>query len=295
MTEEITENFRNYLLQLGYSKSSVYMLPECMKEFASYLSAGQAGHNTIAAHNITQQHIICFIEYLQTRPHKRKEGGLSECYIYHHIYALKLFFSYLEETNQIRYNPISVMKFKRPKYKQREPLTQEEITQLFEASETITERVILHLFYSCGLRRSEAEKLKIKDIHLKSGMLYVREGKGHKRRAIPITEKVSSDFETYYLQERNKNQITARDTEAFILNRLGNKMKGEGYNKIVKEISKKSGLKRDISLHFLRHSIATHLLENGLTVEYVRDFLGHSYLEATQIYTKVHNHQLKNL
>jgi len=295
MMKETIENFRIYLLQLGYSKSTCYMLPECMKGFFEYLSADKAGHNTTTIESITQQHIINFVEYLQIRPHKRKEGGLSECYIYHHIYALKLFFSYLEETNQIKYNPISVMKFKRPKYNHREPLTQEEITQLFETAETIKEKVILHLFYSCGLRRSEAENLKIKDVHLKSGMLYVREGKGHKRRAIPITEKVITDFETYYLQERNKNQTTARDTEYFILKRFGKRMSGSSYNKIVKEISKKTGLEREISLHYLRHSIATHLLENGLTVEYVRDFLGHSYLEATQIYTKVNKYQLKNL
>src|SRR3989339_1185872 len=149
MMKETIENFRNYLLQLGYSKSTVYMLPECMKGFFEY-------HNTTTIESITQQHIISFIEYLQIRPHKRKEGGLSECYIYHHIYALKLFFSYLEETGQIKYNPISVMKFKRPKHNTREPLTKAEINRLFETAQTLKETAMLHLFYSCGLRRSEA-------------------------------------------------------------------------------------------------------------------------------------------
>lgn len=288
MTSKTIQDFRNYLQQLGYSKSSVYMLPECIKDFFEY-------HNTEAAQSIRQQHIISFIEYLQIRPHKKKEGGLSESYIYHHVYALKVFFSYLEETGQIKYNPISVMKFKRPKHNTRQPLTKEEINQLFDAAQSLKETAILHLFYSCGLRRSEAVELNTKDIHFKSCLLYVREGKGHKRRAIPMTMKVSESLENYWLQERSDSQRKAKDPEAFILNRVGHRMRGDGYNKMLKNIVEKSGIARLCTLHHLRHSIATHLLENGLNIENVRDFLGHSYLESTQIYAKVNKLQLKNL
>ena len=83
--------------------------------------------------------------------------------------------------------------------------------------------------------------------------------------------------------------------EAFILNRIGRRMSGNTYNRIIKEIVVKSGIERLCTLHHLRHSIATHLLENGLSLENVRDFLGHSYLEATQIYVKVSKYQLKSL
>jgi integrase/recombinase XerD len=72
-------------------------------------------------------------------------------------------------------------------------------------------------------------------------------------------------------------------------------MSGNSYNKAVKEIIRKAGITKEITLHHLRHSIATHLLESGLNIEYVRDFLGHSHLEATQIYAKVHEYQLKKL
>jgi len=264
------------------------MLPECVKEFLEY-------HSTTTPEAVTQKHIESFYNWLQVRPHKRNEGGLSESYIYHHVYALKLFFSYLEETGQIKYNPISVMKFKRPKHNTREPLTKAEINRLFETAQTLKETAMLHLFYSCGLRRSEAVELNTKDIHFKSCLLYVREGKGHKRRAIPMTVKVSEELENYYLQERSDSQRKAKDTEAFILNRIGSRMRGDSYNRIIKEIVKTSGIARLCTLHHLRHSIATHLLENGLSLENVRDFLGHSYLEATQIYTKVSKYQLKSL
>lgn len=280
--------FRQYLQQLGYGKSSVYMLPECAKDFLEY-------HHTTIPEAVTPKHIESFIEYLHIRPHKRKAGGLSEVYIHHHIYALKLFFSYLEETGQIKYNPISTMKFKRPCHNIREPLTKSEINQLFETAKTLKETAMLHLFYSCGLRRSEAVDLNTKDVHFKSCLLYVRQGKGHKRRAIPMTTKVSRSLENYYLKERIKSQVKTKDTEAFILNRIGRRMSGDSYNSIIKEIVEKSEIKKTCTLHHLRHSIATHLLENGLKLENVRDFLGHSYLEATQIYTKVSKYQLRNL
>jgi len=188
-----------------------------------------------------------------------------------------------------------MMKFKRPKYNRREPLTKEDIHQLFETASTPKETAMLHLFYSCGLRRSEAVELNIRDVHFKSCLLYVRNGKGHKRRAIPMTEKVSEDLENYYLQERSDSHRKAKDTEAFILNHNGQRLSGDSYNKKIKVIVEKSAIEKLCTLHHLRHSIATHLLENGLSLENVRDFLGHSYLEATQIYTKINSNQLSKL
>ena len=136
--------------------------------------------------------------------------------IQHFMYALKTFFSWLEITEQIDYNPISGMKFKRAKQNVREPLTTEEIRQLFEATTTLKETALLHIFYSCGLRRSEGEALNIQDIHFKLQLLFVREGKGAKRRVVPITERVSKELEDYYLNERCSTTVKkVKDVEAF--------------------------------------------------------------------------------
>ena len=285
--QSYTSQFRQYLVQLGYGKTSIYMLPECVKEFLEY-----AGLPTIDS--ITAVHINQFCEWLQIRPNKKREGGLSESYINHHVYALRVFFNWLEETGEITYNPISVLKFKSPESGQREPLAQSEIKQLLDNCNTLKETAILHLFYSCGLRRSEGEALNIRDIHFKKQILYVREGKGARRRAIPMTEKVSRDLESYYLYERTIANKTG-DTEAFMLNKIGGRMQGDSYSRILKAILQRAEITRDASLHHLRHSIATHLLESGLELEKVRDFLGHSHLETTQIYTKVNERQLNKL
>lgn len=263
------------------------MLPDCIRDFLRHASEP-------IIENITTHHIQQFYEWLHSRPHKKKGGGLSEQYISHHVFALKTFFNWLEATNQVKYNPISVMRFKAAKGNPRHPLSQEEIKQLFENTVTLKEKAILHIFYSCGLRRSEGEMLNIKDVHFKKQVLYVREGKGAKRRAVPMTARVSQELENYYLEERSAVK-KARDAEAFILNRIGMRMSGDSYNGALKEIIQRTALNPETSLHYLRHSIATHLLEGGLSLEYVRDFLGHAFLESTQIYTKVSQRQLQKL
>lgn len=285
-SDHIVKEFRNYLRHLGYSTSSVRMLPDCVKSFLDY-------NNITVIREANQEQIRAFYKWLHQRPHKRKGGGLSEQYINHHIYALKVFFSWLEASGQIRENPISVMKFESPTSNRREPFTKSEIKSLFNACQRLQETALLHLFYSCGLRRTEGVRLNTRDIHFKHQFLYVREGKGTKRRAVPMPLKVSEALQAYYLEERT--QANTKDTDAFMLNRTGTRMSGDSYNRRLKEIAARTAIRREISLHYLRHSIATHLLESGLPVEYVRDFLGHSHLEATQIYTKVYTKQLRTL
>jgi integrase/recombinase XerD len=280
--ESIESRFRQYIQQIGYSKGSQYQIPNCIKEFFEVTNK--------SFKSITQQDILDFYEYLQTRPLKRRTGALSEAMINHYVFSLKTFFSWLEQTGQIKYNPISNIKFKRPQGNPREPLSQKEIQQLFESAITAKETAILHLFYSCGLRRTEAENLNTSDIHFGKNLLYVREGKGAKRRVIPMNEKVKKELESYYTSERTKV-----NEEAFILNRTNERMRGDSYNRALKEIIKRSEIEKEITLHHLRHSIATHLLENGLNIEFVRDFLGHSHLETTQIYTSVSTKLLKSV
>jgi integrase/recombinase XerD len=279
---DILEEFTRYLQQIGYSKGSQYQIPNCTKEFLEVTNK--------SFKNIIQQDILDFYQYLQTRPLKRRTGALSQAMINHYVFSLKTFFSWLEQTQQISCNPISNIKFKRPQGNPREPLSQQEIKQLFEAAQSSKETALLHLFYSCGLRRREAENLNTSDIHFSKSLLYVREGKGAKRRAIPINEKVKIALENYYNHER-----TRISEKAFMLNSINQRMRGDSYNRALKKIIERTEIDKATTLHHLRHSIATHLLENGLSIEFVRDFLGHRHLEATQVYVKVKAKQLKNM
>lgn len=282
--EKIIQRFSTHLERLGYSKTSLYMLPRCVKEFIEVQQIKALA--TITPAQIQKHH-----EYLQTRPNKRRPGGLSESHINHHVYALKTFFKWLEANGELAINPISSLEFPSPKSKPREILNQEEIKTLYNQCETYRERAVLSVYYGCGLRRTEGIKLDLKDVHFRTGLLYVREGKGAKRRVVPMSGQVQDDLKTYAYKERK-----AKPGEpAFLIGGTGMRISGSRANKILKSLLEKAEIKREVTLHSLRHSIATHLLASGMSLEDVREFLGHSHLESTQIYTRISKKQISKL
>jgi integrase/recombinase XerD len=291
--EAILQQFREHLYQSGYNESTQKTLLVMVQEFIWQQQIREIS-------DVSGQNIHSFYEYLQTRPLKKRSGALSEVTISRYVYALKTLFCWLEITEQINHNPISGIKFKTPGYHVRHPLSREEVQQLFAAAATYKQRAVLHVCYSCGLRKSEAEALNIRDLHFKQQLLYVREGKGHKRRVIPLTARVARELEEYYVQDRCSAYAgNTADGQAFILNNKGCRMRGYTYNELLKQLVKKAGIpakeQGNITLHHLRHSIATHLLQSGMSMEYVKDFLGHRFLETTQLYARLHAGQLAGL
>jgi integrase/recombinase XerD len=286
--ELLLKDFGKYLQRLGYGKSTQNSLPSCLREFFYRMEQQQLA----GLENITSDLIRNHYEYLGQRPNQSRPGTLSTSLVNHHIYALKTFIKYQEENGNISKNPFSVLNFPKPKYPPRRVLSKEEIKALYEVCQTMREKALLALFYGCGLRRSEAIKLNIDDVNFKSQLLYVRMGKGKRRRVVPMTDQVKRDLENYYRHERiiYVKELTADNQKALMLNNHGNRE--QDYWKKFKCLAQKAGMPKEISLHHLRHSIATHLLGSGLSVEQVRDFLGHRHLESTQIYTRVKVNQL---
>lgn len=283
INETTIKQFRIHLERLGYSANTVKMLPNLAADFLAFTAK--------QIQDIEPIDIMAFYEHIKERPHKRKPGGLSEQYINHHIYALKVFFDWQLEKGSLTLNPISALEFPRPKSKPREILTMCEVQELYTLTENLKEKAILSVYYGCGLRRSEGAKLDLKDIHFRTNLLYVREGKNKKRRAVPMSEKVKQDLYNYATKER----FARANETAFLCNVQGGRMASANLNKTLKQLVEKAGIQKEITLHCLRHSIATHLLENGLSVEYVWDFLGHKFLESTQIYTRINKKQLWSL
>lgn len=282
MKTKIITDFKHYLQQLGFTTGTVNMLPICLKEFLQQTNK--------ELQTIDKTDVLNYYEHIKNRPKKRGIGTLSESMINHHIYSLKVFFVYQMEIGKITVNPMSTLNFPKAKSKPREILTQEEVKQLFEVCKTHRERAILSLCYGLGLRRSEAVKITIKDINFNTQLAYIREGKGKKRRVIPMNKSIILNLENYLNKERK-----AKETNVLITTKNGEKTTGENINNTLKQILERTDIEKKITLHCLRHSIATHLLENGLSVENVRDFLGHKHLESTQIYTRIKNKQLWNL
>ncbi|MBW8688399.1 tyrosine-type recombinase/integrase [Chitinophaga rhizophila] len=280
--EDYITRFKSYLHQSGYSVGTQRMLPGCVRDFLAY-----AGCKAVI--KVTPQIIGLFYEWLHVRPLKRKGGALSGMMIRHYVYALKVFFSWLEESGELLYNPMSGLRLGKVERGNREALSVAVVKELFSGARSVRERVMLHLFYSCGLRRSEAEQLNVRDVQVRHRLLYVRSGKGASRRVIPLTGKVAAELGVYLEQYRKASGVEQR---AFMLNRVGKRMSGESYSRLLKALVKRESAWTGISPHYLRHSIATHLLQGGMPLEYVRDFLGHRHLEATQLYAKVAPGQL---
>lgn len=288
--QETIRSFGDWLYQLGYSEGTQHLLPALVREFITQQQLTDIRY-------VEQEQVKAFYAYLQTRPLKKRAGGaLSEAMIYHYVYALKTFFSWLEITGQLDYNPVSGLKFKRPTINQRQPLLVADIQELFAACRTQKETAVLHVFYSCGLRRSEGEALNTGDLHYRERLLYVRAGKGARWRVVPMPVAVSVALERYYLEERCHSIIKrTTEQEAFFLNRIGNRMQGDQLNELLKRLLARTTVSKDTTLHHLRHSIATHLLQGGMGIEWVRDFLGHTWLETTQVYAKPTPEQLQLL
>ena len=229
--------------------------------------------------------IVAYYEYLRERPNQRREGGLSNSMLKHHLFSLRLFFDYLMDTGQVDGSPARLPKFNIGKGREREVLTIEEIKLLYKAAIDKRERAVLSLAYGCGLRRSEIQALNVGDVILSKGLLVVRDGKGHKSRTIPLSENVIKELKEYLIYGRGK-YIREGAEPAFILNYLGERLTGGHINNLILYIAKRTTITKHISLHNLRHSIATHLLDQGADIEFVKNFLGHACIDTSHIYAK---------
>jgi integrase/recombinase XerD len=288
---EIVKDFDNWLDILGYSESTIKSLPSHLREFFHYLE----NQNINTINHITTQIIKDYYNHLKTRDNQTREGGLSKAYLNKHLQALFKFNDYLKEHN---HKGIQIH-LKREEQNQRDSLqilTQDEIKQLFKATEFSNEQerirkrdqVILVLLYSCGLRRTEAISLEIKDILFDKERIYVRKGKNYKERYVPINQYNIKLIEEYIYDYRPRFK-DYKNTEYLLINYRGTPLQGQSLSnrltKIVEATQNKTIIQKQITPHILRHSIATHLLEKGANIETISQFLGHSSLESTQIYT----------
>lgn len=263
MNDDIILQFRKELQNLGYCKTVTNSYPRQIRTFLEFTKK----ENTA----IKSEDILNYYHHIKTVKGKRTRKLFSESYITGILLSIKLYFDYLQRTGRIKISPYQ-LKIKAPKSEERKVFTKEEIKKLYNKSSGL-QTIILHLCYACGLRKAEASELKTTDIDLENQLLYIRKGKGKKRRVIPFTRQVKNDIEFFLSNENGE----------YLLNITAERIYIE-----FKYLLKKAGLNnKGFTLHCLRHTIATQLLEQGMELEKVRDFLGHEYLGTTQIYTRI--------
>ncbi len=296
---DLSDRFHAYQKRLGFVKETCRARQLNINEFLHYLE--QKGRTKIG--QIEPHEIQAFYNYISERPSKTSDGILSQKTTFSIMKSIDHLYRMLQCSGEIKVNPISTLRFSYPKSEpQRDILTQVQIKQLYEVCASARERSILSLGYGCGLRVGELDQVNIKDIRLREKILIVEKGKGNKSRVIPMSSGVVKDLCDYYFNERElltKGRDYNPKDQAFMLNSRGGRMKEWTYNSTLKSMlgrTENQAIKdKQITIHNLRHSIATHLIEQGIPVEQVRQFLGHSQLETTQIYTRISTEQLKRV
>ncbi len=285
-------SFRDWLDVLGFAQSSVYCMPNYVQEFFYYHES--KGINSLK--HITPKTVREYYGHLKQRPNERRGGGLSKNYLNGHQQALKKFSEYLKRHNADPL-PLHIKPERIDRTDSIEVLTEDEIKQLFGATEhsTICERVrlrdkaMLVLLYSCGLRRNEAVNINVKDIDFDRELVLVRKGKNYKERYVPINRYNLRLLEDYIFEGRPMYPNYKQSEALLLSNQTGDRIIGNTIAKSLVRIIEATGdqtiKSKQITAHKLRHSIATHFLGAGMDMADIKQFLGHSYLETTQIYT----------
>ncbi len=280
----IQNDFEKWLNAIGYAESTVYASVNYVRDFFVWLDKTPIKE----LNQINNQVIKTYHDYLQTRRNKTKSGSLSNNYIISNINALKRFSKYLQVTGKAAIEidiPLQAITTET-----KTVLTREEVKALYKACENnilgIRDRAMLSVYYGCGLRRSEGINLNVSDILLREKRIYVRKGKNYRERYVPMTEVVKEDLENYIYVAREKIlSFKNIKPEALFLSMRVRRMHGNSLILRLQHLVNKARIEKEIGLHTLRHSIATHLLQSGMTLEEVSQFLGHASLESTQIYT----------
>jgi integrase/recombinase XerD len=282
-------SFEKWLRTLGYAGSTVYGSTRYVNDFFFYLKTLKITE----LEAINPKVLADYYKYLQKRRNKRRTGGLSENYMNSNFNALRRFSRYLQETGKPFFE-VSV-RIRPDKQTPKIILTTGEIKTLYKACGSdylgSRDRAILSIYYGSGLRRTEGVNLDVRDILLREKLIFVRKGKNYRERYVPMTSAVMDDLEEYIYQGREHIRSFKKDTnpEAFLLSMQGKRMCGNQVIERIHKLTLSAGINKPVGLHTLRHSIATHLLQSGMTLEEVSRFLGHSSLESTQIYTHLAN------
>jgi integrase/recombinase XerD len=295
----VEKSFGEWLDILGYSAQRVYYMPCQIREMLHYLEQ----NGTTNINGIDNKKIKEYYNQLKMRPNMRRGGGLSGASLNGHLNAIYKFMDYLRQSGRLI---LPLLKIPREERATEEviALTQEEVQQLYKACESgntwlerydLRDRAMLAILYGCGMRRNEAYHLDVSDILFDRGLIHVRKGKNYKERFVPIG-KTNLSYLQDYLYESRPLFLKNKKDEALFISTQRARMQGQSMLHRLKILIVRTEnfmlMEKTTGLHTLRHSIATHLLENGMSLENIARFLGHSSLESTQIYTHLVNPEI---
>lgn len=263
--------------------------------FKQFLTSKRYSVNTVKTYTNA---LTVFIHFMANKPpsqwtladiqHFNNEyilgKGYSVSYQNQMVNAIKLFLR-VTENRQIKIEDIHRP---RPEYRLPNVLSKEEVKAILEALSNVKHRCMLSLIYSCGLRRGELLSLKPADIDSKRNLIHIRLAKGKKDRVVPLSGKVLQMLREYYVAYKPEYWL-------FEGQKSGQPYDERSLSEVVKQARQKAGITKPVTLHWLRHSYATHLLESGTDLRYIQELLGHKHSKTTEIYTHVSTQSLQKI
>lgn len=267
----LVEKFKSWMRSRRYSKNTIGTYTDALTTFLRYFAAksiGELNNADLIAFN--NQYILA--------------NKLSSSYQNQVVNAVKLFFSTIEN----RKLELELVHRPRREHKLPNVLSKEEVRAILVNTRNLKHRVALSLIYCCGLRRSELLNLKPGDVSSERNLLVIRQAKGFKDRVAPLSERMLRALRDYYKTYKPKTYLF----EGWV---AGAPYSEKSLQQVLKNSVKLAGITKPVSLHWLRHSYATHLLESGTDLRYIQEILGHKSSRTTEIYTHVSNKQLAKI
>jgi integrase/recombinase XerD len=290
MLEDHIEDYMHFLtVEKGLSKNTIDSYKRDLKSYSLYIRnvEGMEGWNEVSRVNIVQ-----FLGHLG-------DQGKSSKTVARHVASIRSFHQFLLREKAVEQDPTVHLETPRTERKLPKILSLSEVEALLEAPDASTplgmrDKAMLELLYATGIRVSELIGMKLDDLHLNMGFIRCI-GKGNKERIIPIGQTAMNVLGDYLEHSRLKLRSGRERDDHLFLNHHGRGMSRQGFWKNLKALQKKANIEKELTPHTLRHSFATHLLENGADLRAVQEMLGHADISTTQIYTHVTKTRLKDV
>lgn len=286
--QDALQDYLNYLsVERGLSKNTLESYARDLRQYLSYLK----DKKRLKLSETTQTTVIGYLLQLQAK-------GKATATLSRSLAAIKSYYHFLFREERIERDP--TMNLDAPKQEKRLPrvLSVENVGRLLEQPDLkvpagIRDRAMLEVLYATGLRVSELVFLKVSDVNLEMGYIKCW-GKGSKERIVPLGS-VALKYVKHYLEHARRFLASSLHEDTLFLNHHGHRLTRQGFWKIIKKYAESIQLEEDITPHTLRHSFATHLLENGADLRSVQEMLGHADISTTQIYTHLTKNKIKEV
>ncbi len=265
--QELLQKIKDELKLRNYSQKTIKSYLLCLIDYFGFIKIVKKDPDI----NLIKNYLL-----------QKQDKGQSPQTINLHLNAIKYFY------REIFKSPVKIdLKFAKTSKKLPIVLSRKEINNIIKSIDNRKHKLLISLSYGAGLRVSEAINLKIKDLNLEELTIHIKDAKGKRDRITIFPEKLKNDLRELTVLKNMNDYVFASER--------GGKLTERSAQKVFENALKKSGIQKDATFHSLRHSFATHLLENGVGVRYIQELLGHQNIRTTQLYTQVTNPNIKNI